>query len=63
MPFLVTVEAVFEVEEDRFIIEPGRTEMLEGPAPFDTKVAPPRADEPRYDEVRLVSIKTPIDLL
>jgi hypothetical protein len=62
MPFLVTVEACVEVAEDRFTIEPGRTEMLEGPAPFDTKVAPPRADEPR-DEVRLVSIKTVIDLL
>jgi hypothetical protein len=47
MPFLVTVEACVEVAEDRFTIEPGRIEMLEGPAPFDTKVAPPRADEPR----------------
>jgi hypothetical protein len=63
MPFLVTVEACVEVAEDRLTIEPGRTEMLKGPAPFDTKGAPPRADEPRDDEVRLVSIKTVIDLL
>jgi hypothetical protein len=63
MPFLVPVEAVFEVAEDRFTIEPGRTEKLDGPAPFDTKVAPPRANEPRDDEVRLVPMKTVIDLL
>jgi hypothetical protein len=31
--------------------------------PFDTKVVPPRADEPRDHEVRLVSVKTVIDLL
>jgi hypothetical protein len=63
MPYLVPVEACVEVAEDRFTIELGRTEKVEGPVPFDTKVAPPRADEPRDDEVRLVSIKTVIDLL
>jgi sporulation protein YlmC with PRC-barrel domain len=45
--FLVPVEAVVEVAEDRVTIEPGRTEKVEGPAPFDTKVAPPRTDERR----------------
>jgi sporulation protein YlmC with PRC-barrel domain len=47
--FLVPVEAVVEVAEDRITIEPGRTEKVEGPAPFDTKVAPPRVDEPHED--------------
>src|ERR687897_1443302 len=47
--FLVPVESVVEVAEDRVTIEPGRTEKVEGPAPFDTKVAPPRADEQRED--------------
>jgi sporulation protein YlmC with PRC-barrel domain len=42
--FLVPVEAVVEVAEDRVTIEPGRTEKVEGPAPFDTKVAPPPTD-------------------
>jgi sporulation protein YlmC with PRC-barrel domain len=42
--FLVPVEAVTEVAEDRVAIEPGRTEKVEGPAPFDTKVAPPPTD-------------------
>ena len=45
--YLVPVEAVVEVAEDRVTIEPGRTEKVEGPVPFDTKVAPPRADERR----------------
>jgi sporulation protein YlmC with PRC-barrel domain len=44
--YLVLVEAVTEVAEDRITIEPGRTEKVEGPAPFDTKVAPPPTDEP-----------------
>ena len=44
--YLVLVEAVVEVTEDRVTIEPGRTEKVEGPAPFDTKVAPPPTDEP-----------------
>jgi sporulation protein YlmC with PRC-barrel domain len=48
-PLLVPVEAVTQVAEDRITIEPGRTEKVEGPAPFDTKVAPPRADEPHED--------------
>ncbi len=47
--FLVPVEEVVEVAEGRVTIEPGRTEKVEDPAPFDTKVAPPPADEPRED--------------
>jgi sporulation protein YlmC with PRC-barrel domain len=46
---LVPVEAVTRVAEDRVTIEPGRTEKVDGPAPFDTKVAPSRANEPRED--------------
>jgi sporulation protein YlmC with PRC-barrel domain len=42
--YLVPVEAVVEVTEDRVTIEPGRTEKVEGLAPFDTKVAPPPTD-------------------
>jgi sporulation protein YlmC with PRC-barrel domain len=42
-PLLVPVEAITQVAEDRVTIEPGRTEKVEGPAPFDTKVAPPPA--------------------
>ncbi len=37
--FLVPVEAVVEVAEGWVAIEPGRTERVTGPAPFDTKVA------------------------
>ncbi len=48
--FLVPVETVVEVAEDRVTIEPGRTEEVEGPAPFDTKVAPPPAAEERRAE-------------
>jgi sporulation protein YlmC with PRC-barrel domain len=44
--YLVLVEAVTEVAEDRVTIEPGRTEKVDGPAPFDTKVALPPADKP-----------------
>jgi sporulation protein YlmC with PRC-barrel domain len=44
--YLVLVEAVTEVAEDRVTIKPGRTEKVDGPAPFDTKVAPPPTDEP-----------------
>jgi len=47
--FLVPVKAVVEVAEDWVAIEPGRTKKVEGPAPFDTKVAPPRADD-RHDD-------------
>jgi sporulation protein YlmC with PRC-barrel domain len=46
-PILVPVEAVTRVTENRVTIEPGRTEKVEGPAPFETTVAPPREDEPR----------------
>ena len=42
--FLVPVEAVTQVTEDRVTIEPERTQKVEGSAPFDTKVAPPAAD-------------------
>src|SRR5215203_4217518 len=39
--FLVPVEAVTQVTEDRVTIEHERTQKVEGSAPFDTKVAPP----------------------
>ncbi len=48
--FLVPVEAVTKVAEDWVTIEPGRTEKVKGAAPFDTKVAPPPAEERRSDE-------------
>ena len=48
--FLVPVEAVTQVVEDRVTIEPERTQKVEGPAPFDTKVAPPSADDHRADD-------------
>ena len=47
--FLVPVEAVVEVAEGWVAIEAGRTEKVEGPAPFDTRVVPPPADERRDD--------------
>ena len=47
---LVLVEAVTKVAEDRVTIEPGRTQKVEGPAPFDTKVAPPPTAEERRAE-------------
>jgi sporulation protein YlmC with PRC-barrel domain len=47
--FLVPVEAVTEVAEDRVTIEPDRTEKVTGPAPFDTRVAPPPAEDRRSD--------------
>ena len=43
---LVPVEAVVEVAEGWVAIEPSRTEKVDGPAPFETKVAPPPTDEP-----------------
>src|ERR687894_876258 len=43
--FLVPVEAVTQVAEGWVTIEPDRTERVEGPAPFDTKVAPPSAED------------------
>jgi sporulation protein YlmC with PRC-barrel domain len=47
--FLIPVEAVTQVTEDRVTIEPERTQKVEGPAPFDTKVAPPPAAVRRAD--------------
>ena len=44
-------------------IEPGRTEWVDEPTSFDTRVAPPRADEQRDEDLRL-SLSGPfIDLL
>ena len=48
--FLIPAEAVTQVTEDRVTIEPERTQKVEGPAPFDTKVAPPPAAEERRAE-------------
>jgi sporulation protein YlmC with PRC-barrel domain len=49
--FLVPVETVTQVTEDRVTIEPERTQKVEGPAPFDTRVAPPpAADDRRVDD-------------
>jgi sporulation protein YlmC with PRC-barrel domain len=48
--FLVPVAAVTQVTEDRVTIEPERTQKVEGPAPFDPKVAPPTAAEERRAE-------------
>jgi sporulation protein YlmC with PRC-barrel domain len=47
--FLVPVEAVTKVAEGWVTIEPGRTQRVAGPAPFDTKVAPPPAEDRRSD--------------
>ena len=48
--YLLPVEAVTEVAEDRVTIEPGRAKKVSGPAPFDTKVAPPTPDEHKSDD-------------
>ena len=48
--YLAQVEAVVEVAEDRVTIEPGKTQKVEGPAPVDTKVAPPPTAEERRTE-------------
>ena len=49
--FLVPVEAVVEVAAGLVTIEPAGTEKVEGPAPFDTKVAPaPTAEDRRADD-------------
>ena len=48
--YLVPVQAVVEVAEDRVTIEPGRPQKVEGPAPFDTKVASPPTAEARRAE-------------
>jgi sporulation protein YlmC with PRC-barrel domain len=58
--FLVPVEAVVEVADDRVTIEPGRTEKVEGPAPFDTKVAPPPTD---YASPPVGNAESPADRL
>jgi sporulation protein YlmC with PRC-barrel domain len=47
---LVPVEAVTQVAQRWVTIEPGRTEKVSGPAPFDTKVAPPTPDERKSDD-------------
>jgi sporulation protein YlmC with PRC-barrel domain len=39
--FLVPVESVTEVVRGLVTVEPGRTEKVDGPAAFDTKVVPP----------------------
>jgi sporulation protein YlmC with PRC-barrel domain len=51
--FLVPVEAVTQVAEGWVTIEPGRTEKVDGPAPFDTKVVPPPAEGQREDYASL----------
>ena len=56
-------EAVTQVAEDQVTIEPGRTERVDGPATFDIKVASPRAGEPCDEDLRLIPIKSVIDLL
>jgi sporulation protein YlmC with PRC-barrel domain len=48
--FLVPVEAVTEVAQRWMTIEPGRAKKVSGPAPFDTKVAPPTPDERKSDD-------------
>ena len=47
--FLVPVETVTQVTEDRVAIEPERTQKVEGPAPFDTKVAPTSTSDQSED--------------
>jgi sporulation protein YlmC with PRC-barrel domain len=47
---LVPVEAVTEVAAGRVTIEPERTQKVEGPSPFDTRVAPPPVAEERRAE-------------
>jgi sporulation protein YlmC with PRC-barrel domain len=49
--FLVAVETVVKVAEDWVAIEPDRTQRVEGPAPFDTRVAPaPTAEDRRAED-------------
>jgi sporulation protein YlmC with PRC-barrel domain len=48
--FLVPVEAVTQVAEGWVTIEPDRTERVEGPAPFETKVKPPPTEDRESDE-------------
>jgi sporulation protein YlmC with PRC-barrel domain len=49
-PLLVPVEAVVKVAENRLTIEPGRTEKVEGLAPFGTRVTPSGADAFRRED-------------
>jgi sporulation protein YlmC with PRC-barrel domain len=51
---LIPVEAVTEVAEGRVTIELGRTERVAGPAPFDSKVTPTPADDPRSEDYALL---------
>jgi sporulation protein YlmC with PRC-barrel domain len=51
--FLIPVEAVTQVAEGWVTIEPGRTQRVDGPTPFDTKVAPPPADDRSDDHASL----------
>ncbi len=44
---LIPVESITEVGEGRVTIEPGRTEKVTGPPPFDTTITPPTADHRR----------------
>ena len=44
--FMIPVEAITEVGEDRLTIEQGRENVVESP-PFDTDVVPPTADYQR----------------
>ena len=46
--FVLPVEAVTRVAEDRVTIEPDRTEKAGEPAPFDTRVAPSTTTTPRF---------------
>ena len=48
-PLLVPVEAVVKVAENRLTIEPGRTEKVEGLAPFGTRIASSGAVAPRRE--------------
>ncbi|MDQ3317589.1 MAG: PRC-barrel domain-containing protein [Actinomycetota bacterium] len=48
--FLVPVEAVTRVSEDRVTVEPDTKKKMDGPAPFGTKVRPPSAEERRNDD-------------
>jgi sporulation protein YlmC with PRC-barrel domain len=56
--FLVPVEEVVKVAEGWVAIEPGRTKKVEGPAPFDTRVAPPaRRRRPARRGLRLAPVR------
>jgi hypothetical protein len=62
--FLVPVEAVTQVAEDRVTIERAGQDRESGRSrPLRHQSRAPRADEPRDEDLRLVPIKTIIDLL